>query len=265
MNEEMQQLSAEQYARDFSFHPVTQGVFSRGENALKTALDVRKFEIELYWKRATYFWAFLALTLGAYFTVFLSKIDLVDAVDGTGKPMKIPDNSQLMQRHQALLLLSCLGLVFSVCWYLVNRASKYWQENWEKHVDLLESASQGPPYRTVLHNEKMHWWNLLGAFSYSVSKLNQTLSLFVTGLFCILFVRTVYNYYPLMHPLGFPIAVIIVTFIALLTLIFGCTTGKTNSGLTAWRRETGITFHEMSDQQNSSHSGQTHKHNPNSR
>jgi hypothetical protein len=29
--------------------------------ALQTALDVRKFEIDLYWKRATYFWPFIAL------------------------------------------------------------------------------------------------------------------------------------------------------------------------------------------------------------
>lgn len=35
--------------------------------ALKMALDTRKFEIELYWKRATYFWAFIALAFGAFF------------------------------------------------------------------------------------------------------------------------------------------------------------------------------------------------------
>ena len=254
----MQKITAEQYARDFNFHPTTQGTPSRGENALKTALDVRKFEIELYWKRAAYFWAFLALTLGAYFTVFLSKIDLVDATGSNGKSIKIPDASQVMQKHQALLLLSCLGLVFSVCWYLVNRASKYWQENWEKHVDLLESPNQGPLYRTVVHNEEMRWWNPLGAFSYSVSKLNQALSLFIIGLFVILFVLTVYHYYPLMHSQIFPFAVIILTCITLLTLIFTCTTSKKNSGLTAWRRETGITLrHDVSSQQTGPPSSQS--------
>lgn len=35
-------------------------------SALDRALDSRKFEIELYWKRATYFWAFLAVTLAGY-------------------------------------------------------------------------------------------------------------------------------------------------------------------------------------------------------
>ena len=36
------------------------------DNAHKIALDVRKFEIELYWKRATYFWTFIAATLAEY-------------------------------------------------------------------------------------------------------------------------------------------------------------------------------------------------------
>jgi hypothetical protein len=30
------------------------------------ALDIRKFEIELYWKRATYFWTFIGATFAAY-------------------------------------------------------------------------------------------------------------------------------------------------------------------------------------------------------
>ena len=36
------------------------------ENAFKTALDTRKFEIELYWKRTTYFWAFIAFFFSMY-------------------------------------------------------------------------------------------------------------------------------------------------------------------------------------------------------
>ena len=104
---------------------------------MKTALDIRKFEIELYWKRATYFWTFLTLILGAYFTVFLLKQD---------QPK--PDLALDEPRRDALLMLSCLGFVFALCWYFVNRASKYWQENWEKHVDLLEDDCQGPLYKT---------------------------------------------------------------------------------------------------------------------
>ncbi|WP_440939795.1 RipA family octameric membrane protein, partial [Klebsiella michiganensis] len=34
------------------------------------------------------------------------------------------------------LLLSSMGSVFTLSWFLVNRGSKYWQENWENHLDL---------------------------------------------------------------------------------------------------------------------------------
>jgi len=36
---------------------------------LEHALEVRKFEIELYWKRTTYFWAFIASSFAGYFVV----------------------------------------------------------------------------------------------------------------------------------------------------------------------------------------------------
>jgi lipopolysaccharide export LptBFGC system permease protein LptF len=36
-------------------------------DALNHALDIRKFEIELYWKRAAYFWTFIAAAFAGYF------------------------------------------------------------------------------------------------------------------------------------------------------------------------------------------------------
>ncbi len=36
------------------------------KKALELALEIRKFEIELYWKRATYFWAFITIALAGY-------------------------------------------------------------------------------------------------------------------------------------------------------------------------------------------------------
>ncbi len=35
--------------------------------ALKHAHDIRKFEIDLYWRRAAYFWTFIAAAFGAFF------------------------------------------------------------------------------------------------------------------------------------------------------------------------------------------------------
>jgi len=63
------------------------------ERALQHALDIRKFEIDLYWKRAAYFWAFI----GAAFAGFL-------AIQASGATNK----------QDLSVVLSCLGFVFSV-------------------------------------------------------------------------------------------------------------------------------------------------------
>ena len=134
-------MTHDEYREAFAIPSARKG---DAEHALKLALDIRKFEMDLYWKRATYFWAFLAVTLGAYFALHAAK--------------DVPP----LEKREALLIVSCLGVVFSVAWYFVNRASKFWQENWEKHVDLLEDAVIGPMYRTVISDEGIKLWRLWG-------------------------------------------------------------------------------------------------------
>jgi len=142
------------------------------KRALKYALDIRKFEINLYWKRATYFWAFIAASFVAY-----------SALQQT----KNAENSYLS------FIVSCLGLVFSFAWFFVNKGSKQWQENWENHVDLLEDEIIGQLYKVVLsrpnpNNIKDKIKQLvIGPAPYSVSKINQIVSLFVIAIWAILF------------------------------------------------------------------------------
>jgi len=152
------------------------------EKALQLAHEIRKFEIDLYWKRATYFSAFLAVTLAGYFTLLTAK--------------EVPRD----EKGEALLIVSCLGVVFSVAWYFVNRASKFWQENWEKHVDLHEEAVTTPLYKTVLSDADLSFWKWWGPYPFSVSKLNQILSLFVTLLFLLLAATTLSRYYEIGCP-----------------------------------------------------------------
>ena len=174
------------------------------ESALTIALDIRKFEIDLYWKRATYFWSFLAVTLAGYFGLLVA--------------MDLPDK----QRGEALLTVSCLGFVFSLAWYFVNRASKFWQENWEKHVDLLEDAPIGPLYKTVLSDSRLRWWRFAGPYPFSVSKLNQLLSLFVAGLFLLLAATTSHRYYRIGRPIDkFANGVVALTAAIVVGVIFG--------------------------------------------
>lgn len=143
---------------------------TRAGRALAYALDIRKFEIELYWKRGTYFWAFIAAAFAGYALTH-------------------------KQGHDAdpwlSILFSALGLVFSFAWYLVNRGSKFWQSNWERHVDLLEDMTLGPLYKIVAVTSDNSGRNpLTSPAQFSVSKLNQVLSVFVVAVWLILFVRS---------------------------------------------------------------------------
>jgi uncharacterized BrkB/YihY/UPF0761 family membrane protein len=113
------------------------------ESALEKAWENRNYEIDKFWSRAAYFWAFLALIFGAYFTV-------------------VSKNMSLENPYLELYLI-CLGVVFSVGWIFVIKGSKRWQENWERHIDKLEDWVTGPLYKTI-YSEYTY---------YSVSKINE--------------------------------------------------------------------------------------------
>ena len=101
----------------------------------KTALDVareeRKFQIELYWRKITYYWALLA----AIFIGFFS----------------LPD-SDLAEVKLYSVVVSALGLIISIAWYFMNRSAAYWHYNWDAHVHELEEHEVGPLHRTRLEN-----------------------------------------------------------------------------------------------------------------
>jgi hypothetical protein len=138
---------------------------TRAGRALMAALDIRKFEIDLYWKRATYFWAFIAAAFAGYGLTYRTAVN--------GEPW-------------LSFVFSALGLVFSFAWYLVNRGSKFWQNNWERHVDLLEDMTLGPLYKIIaVTTSERNPLTASGAFS--VTKINQMLSLFVTVVWVAIF------------------------------------------------------------------------------
>lgn len=138
--------------------------------AYKVVMDVRKFEIEMYWKRATYFWAFIVIAFGAYGGVLTAK----------------PESFIASIQNIALFTIACVGLVFSVAWYFVNRGSKFWQRNWEYHADLREDAVVGPIYKTVYEKADDRFFKLISAYPFSVSNINHILSLFVVAMFGLL-------------------------------------------------------------------------------
>ncbi len=63
------------------------------------------------------------------------------------------------------LIFSILGLFISAVWCYADKGAKFWQENWELHIDLLEREITGNLYKTVLcYSNKDN--------AYSVSRVN---------------------------------------------------------------------------------------------
>jgi len=123
--------------------PVPQEV---AKQALVRAHALRQFEIDNYWKRATYFWGF---QLTAFAGLALS------ADKGEFKP-------------PIVLIVATLGSVTALASLLTAWGSKMWQENWERHVDLLEVEQEGALMEIVLTDRKCR---------FSVTRVNERLNL----------------------------------------------------------------------------------------
>ena len=119
----------------------------RIEAALKRAYEIRQFEIDLYWKRSGYFWLFQAAVLTAI-GLFWRRDASVSLLLPIG--------------------LASLGTLTALACAMVADGSKFWQANWEKHIDMLETLSGGSLYRTV--------WIGRNGVRWSVSRVNQRLN-----------------------------------------------------------------------------------------
>ncbi len=142
---------------------------SKKEKAFERAHDIRKFEIELYWKRATYFWAFIAASFTGYFVMLTSK--------------------DIYFQEQYLFLIESIGFIFSLGWFFVNKGSKHWQLNWEKVIDSLEDDITGPLMKNNIQNHNS-FWSLILSYRFSVSRINQIISFFITFIWFLLMIQT---------------------------------------------------------------------------
>jgi len=228
-SDKFNEISLREY---FEYFQLKRGKSRLREKALDVVLDVRKFEIDLYWRRAAYFWTFI----GASLTGFIA-IQHIDSSD-----------SEFWS-----VVVGCLGLVFSVAWYCVNRGSKQWQENWENHVDLLEDSEIGPLYKIVIGRPKpaKSFWHpkgfcerlrtiITGPGSFSVSKINQIVSIVIIFLWIGLIAKVLLpdkDDPAIIHEyVAIGVAVIAVFVIC----IWGRTDKNDYKGLTATKRKTTI-------------------------
>lgn len=134
------------------------------DEALKVALEERARELDFYWKRTTYCWTLNAAAFGGYFAL---------AKDSA-------------PQYTVLGIVACLGFLSATAWWCLNRGSKYWQENWELQVDLLELEFHGPLHRINPDVDRYRFWKLNRAYPFSVTKVNQHLSLFVVIIWAVL-------------------------------------------------------------------------------
>jgi hypothetical protein len=177
------------------------------EEALKTALDVRKFEIDLYWKRAAYFWTFIAATFV-----------------GFGAAQQLADEGA---RVDLSVVSSCLGIIFSFSWFCINKGSKYWQMNWEKHVDMLEDEKVGPLYKlnwlpdpTASHAARLRG-TLLEFGRFSPTRINQLVSFFVFLMWIVLLIHVLpFNQKGSVSPLYVALVALTVAF-CVVVVIYG--------------------------------------------
>ena len=147
--------------------------YKKAKAALDRAHDIRKFEIELLWKRAAYVATFQTLLFAALGLSFRA-----DAGD-TG-------NGNLVDLFQ---IVTCIAGIFSsFFWYLINKGSKFWHENWTHHIDFLEDEFEGKLHKTVLYDgdgsqcSNIKDKKLLDAKTkpYSVSRVN----IWISVMFC---------------------------------------------------------------------------------
>lgn len=129
------------------------------------AWDSRKFEIELLWKRAGYFWAFQALALAGFVSI-------------------ISIDNQSLHYSEIEFYITCIGFTTAFAWHLINKGSKSWQRHWEKIIDVIEDDIIGELYKTSTTLK-----------TFSVSKINILISQYFTIFWFFLIVKQIYEKY----------------------------------------------------------------------
>jgi len=131
----------------------------RGESInFRLINDTRKFEISLFWQRAIFFGGFISIIFVGYYTI-----------------------KDVLLRF----LLSVFGILCSFFWTLANKGSKFWQENWEGHIENNDVLRKKEIFTTTFRKKKK---GILGAKQFSPSKISIALSIYITLLWLFLMI-----------------------------------------------------------------------------
>ncbi|MCK7591451.1 hypothetical protein M0G43_12765 [Subsaxibacter sp. CAU 1640] len=152
--EEMHQMSEDEYKAVF----IKDRTIEQIKETYNKSWAAKNFEIELYWKRANYFWAFQIASFAGYFSIIGS--------------------NAYTTNPEVLYFVVCIGFITSIAWVFTNKGSKTWQRHWEIHVDMLEDMISGPLYKSVTSPK-----------SFSVSKINEIVSRFISTIWILLAIK----------------------------------------------------------------------------
>lgn len=154
----------------------TKNELEKRKEAYEKTHDIRKFEIGLFWQRATYYWAFILAAYTAHFALIGMLFGNENRDFSIPELYKLPGFSLF-----ALAVTAFFCYFFSLCWVLMNKGSKFWQKNWESHIDELEQEFSGDLYKVILNtNDKNEFCCCplsLQAYDYSVSKITMITSI----------------------------------------------------------------------------------------
>lgn len=120
--------------------------------ALDRAYELRTFEIGLVWTRATYFFTAQAAIFAAFALVIRERGWDTAAIAGA---------------------LALLGLATAWFGHLAAYGSRFWQQNWEHHIDLLEDELEGRLHKSIVLKR--------GQWRFSVSRSQIELTRAQTG------------------------------------------------------------------------------------
>lgn len=130
----------------------------KAKAALDRAHENRRLEIGLLWQRAVYAASFQGVLFAAWGTLSVS-----DATPST--------ESVILQ-----VIIIVAGILFAFLWICINYGSKFWQENWEHHVEILEREFEGNLHKVVFLREEDNKFLPTFGVPFSVSHISTIFS-----------------------------------------------------------------------------------------
>lgn len=136
----------------------------------ETFYRLRDFELSHLWQRSIFLAAFLTLLFPAYGHLLFKLLD----------ETKEYNNSNIFWLHSFSIVVAVLGIIFSLIWIMMSKASKAWYEVYESAICKIEGEPKlkiPQKYRMgevvkLLEEKPNRCVFSTAAGSYSVSRLN---------------------------------------------------------------------------------------------